>query len=99
MYVFLFFKFFIFAILITGRRHDAETSSDLESFDESDTETASSESKDDKKKKKKKKKNTTKVVLQPVRRPSVLAAPGRNHYGSFYLRMGAVGKCCCDCSI
>lgn len=31
----------------------------------------------------------------PVRRPSLLSPLGRRdaHYGSFYLRMGAVGKC------
>lgn len=27
---------------------------------------------------------------QPIRKPSLLV-PGRYHYGSFYLRMGAVG--------
>lgn len=60
----------------------------MDSFDESDTESGTSEEKSGKKNKNKKKK----VVVQPVRRPSVLAAPGRHHYGSFYLRMGAVGK-------
>lgn len=71
------------------RRHDADTSSDLDSFDESDTESGTSTTKGKKGMKKK-------VVMQPVRRPSVLAAPGRHHYGSFYLRMGAVGEFWCN---
>lgn len=65
-----------------SRNREFETSSDLESLDESDTESGSSEHKKSKKK----------VIIQPARRQSVMPVPGRNHYGSFYLRMGAVGK-------
>lgn len=61
----------------TKQQRSADSSSD--DFDESDTESGSSENK------------RKKAVIQPVRRPSVLFAPGRHHYGSFYLRMGAVG--------
>lgn len=64
------------------RKRDAETSSDLESFEESDTESGSS----------REKRETKKIAMQQLRRPSFLAAPGRHHYGSFYLRMGAVGE-------
>lgn len=63
------------------KKRDVESvSSELHSSDESDTESGSSRAKT--------KRN---VIVQP-RRPSVLAGIGRHHYGSFYLRMGAVGK-------
>lgn len=55
----------------------------MESIDESDTESQTSGIKH--------KKN---IVVPSPRRPSLLATPGRYHYGSFYLRMGAVGKFC-----
>lgn len=76
---------FYFRLIATkaSRRHDADTSSDLDSFDESDTESGTSVNRSGRKKK---------VVLPPMRRPSVLAGIGRHHYGSFYLRMGAVGE-------
>lgn len=64
------------------RMHDVETSSDLDSLDESDTESGSSREKREQKK----------LAMQQLRRPSLLSAPGRHHYGSFYLRMGAVGE-------
>lgn len=52
----------------------------MDSLDESDTESGSSGVKP--------KKN---IIISPARRPSFMAAPSRHHYGSFYLRMGAVG--------
>lgn len=61
----------------TKQQKSGDSSSD--DFDESDTESGSSENK------------RKKAVIQPIRRPSLLLAPGRHHYGSFYLRMGAVG--------
>lgn len=60
----------------------AETSSDLDSLDESDTESGSSHGIREHKK----------LAMQQMRRPSLLVQPGRHHYGSFYLRMGAVGE-------
>lgn len=57
------------------------SSSDMESIDESDTESQTSGMKHKKT-----------VIIPSPRRPSLLPAPGRYHYGSFYLRMGAVGK-------
>lgn len=65
----------------TIHRHKG-SSSDLDSIDESDTESQTSGSKRHKKN----------MVIPPLRRPSLLVQPGRHHYGSFYLRMGAVGK-------
>lgn len=64
------------------RKRDTETSSDLESLEESDTESGSSGAK----------REQRKLAMQQLRRPSLLAASGRHHYGSFYLRMGAVGE-------
>ena len=64
----------------TIRRHKG-SSSDLDSMDESDTESQTSGSKRHKKN-----------IVLPPRRPSLLVQPGRHHYGSFYLRMGAVGE-------
>lgn len=63
------------------RRHK-RSSSDIESIDESDTESQTSNSRH----------NQKHMVVPPLRRPSLLAVAGRHHYGSFYLRMGAVGK-------
>lgn len=63
------------------RRHK-RSSSDIESIDESDTESQTSGSRH----------NRKHVVSPQLRRPSLLAVAGRHHYGSFYLRMGAVGK-------
>ncbi|XP_031622847.1 proton channel OtopLc isoform X2 [Contarinia nasturtii] len=85
------FLFFMYATIIWGRpksikvkreeKRDSESvSSELHSSDESDTESGSSHNH------RKAKRN---VILSP-RRPSVLAGIGRHHYGSFYLRMGAV---------
>lgn len=66
---------------LEDEKRDVESvSSELHSSDESDTESGSSHVKP--------KRN---VIVSP-RRPSVLAGIGRHHYGSFYLRMGAVGK-------
>ncbi|XP_055300665.1 proton channel OtopLc isoform X2 [Sitodiplosis mosellana] len=84
------FLFFMYATIIWGRpkvvklkkevRRDTESvSSELHSSDESGTESGSSRHR-------KPKRN---VIISP-RRPSVLAAIGRHHFGSFYLRMGAV---------
>lgn len=56
-----------------------DRNSDLNSSDESDTESRSSD-------------EHRRSVIIPSRRPSILAALGQHHYGSFYLRMGAVGK-------
>lgn len=56
-----------------------DRSSDLNSSDETDTESRSSD-------------EHRRSVIIPSRRPSILAALGQHHYGSFYLRMGAVGK-------
>lgn len=53
----------------------------MNSSDESDTESGSSRGI----------KPRRSVIVSPLRRPSVLAAIGGHHYGSFYLRMGAVG--------
>lgn len=63
---------------------NSSTSSD--SGDQSDQE-ESSESPEEKRK------PSSKTIVS-MRRPSVLAsaAMGTQHYGSFYLRMGAVGK-------
>ena len=63
---------------------DSSTSSD--SGDQSDQE-ESSESPEEKRK------PSSKTIVS-MRRPSVLAsaAMGTQHYGSFYLRMGAVGE-------
>lgn len=60
----------------------SNVSSELNSSDESDTESGSS--------RKKNKKSPRNVIVSP-RRPSVIAGIARHHYGSFYLRMGAVG--------
>lgn len=68
-------------ILEHEKREIESVSSELHSSDESDTESGSSHHT-------KAKRN---VIISP-RRPSVLAGIGRHHYGSFYLRMGAVGK-------
>lgn len=54
-------------------------SSELNSSNESDTESRSSDE------------PKRPTVYVPSRRPSMLAALGHQHYGSFYLRMGAVG--------
>lgn len=61
-------------------KREADGSSELNSSDESDTESGSSRNV---------KPRRSVTILQ--RRPSVLAGIGRHHYGSFYLRMGAVG--------
>lgn len=63
------------------RKHKG-SSSDLDSIDESDTESQTSGSRHAHKN----------MVAPPLRRPSILLVAGRHHYGSFYLRMGAVGK-------
>lgn len=75
------FEWFALDILEHEKREIESVSSELHSSDESDTESGSSHHK-------KVKRN---VIISP-RRPSVLAGIGRHHYGSFYLRMGAVGK-------
>lgn len=59
-------------------KRDIEMSSELNSSDETDTESGSSRA------------HNKHVIVTP-RRPSLLAALGHQHYGSFYLRMGAVG--------
>lgn len=70
----------IFKFLEEEKR--SSVSSELNSSDESDTESGSSRNA--------KPRRSVTTILQ--RRPSVLAGIGRHHYGSFYLRMGAVGK-------
>lgn len=64
----------------TIKKHKG-SSSDLDSIDESDTESQTSGSR------------RARMVAPPLRRPSILLVAGRHHYGSFYLRMGAVGNC------
>lgn len=77
----MFLLFPISDISKTIHRHKG-SSSDLDSIDESDTESQTSGSK----------RHRKNMVIPPLRRPSLLVQPGRHHYGSFYLRMGAVGK-------
>lgn len=68
--------FFLFSV---EEKRDIEMSSEINSSDETDTESGSSRAH-----------NKRNVIVTP-RRPSLLAALGHQHYGSFYLRMGAVG--------
>ena len=71
-----------FNFSLTETTAPGQTSSELNSSDESDTESGRSRNGRSKRKK---------VVIQQQRRPSDVFRPGRHHYGSFYLRMGAVG--------
>lgn len=73
--------FFFSLLFLEPQKCDTENSSELNSSDESDTESGSSRGI----------KTRRNVIVSPLRRPSVLAAIGGHHYGSFYLRMGAVG--------
>lgn len=82
VHVFMLLNIFQFSSSeLEEEKSPSNVSSELNSSDESDTESGSS---------RKRKKSSRNVIVSP-RRPSVIAGIARHHYGSFYLRMGAVG--------